>query len=82
LWGGTGGEVKDENLVLHTLIKCHPKAYTLCEGVKDFSSKVYGDCVVLLPSGINPVSSGINRLPSGNKPDGSETDTDSGGGGK
>jgi hypothetical protein len=79
--------VKDENPVLHTLTKYHSKDYSLCEGVKDFSLKVYGElCVVLLPSGINPLPSGvnllpsgINSLPSGNKPDGSELYTGFGG---
>ncbi|MDR1645986.1 MAG: hypothetical protein LBS05_09255 [Tannerellaceae bacterium] len=82
------GKVKDETPVLHTLILYHSAAYILCEGVKDFSLKVYGECCVvlllpsginLLPSGINPIPSGINLFPSGNIPDGSETDTGSGG---
>jgi hypothetical protein len=40
--------VKDKNPILHTLTKYHSKAYALCEGVKDFSLKVYGECVKLL----------------------------------
>jgi hypothetical protein len=36
------GKVKDETSILHTLILYHSKVYALCEGVKDFSLKVYG----------------------------------------
>jgi hypothetical protein len=70
---GRGWGVKDEKPILHTLILYHSEVYTSCEGVKDFSLKVYGGYVVLLlPSGINLLPSEINSLPSGNKPDGSE----------
>jgi hypothetical protein len=57
-------EVKDETPILHTLIFCHSKVYTLCEGVKDFSLKVYGECIVLL------LPSDKKSLPPGFFPDG------------